>query len=45
MLEGWESGSEVLLTVRYSFGRDVDDGVQEYPAGAYSYELDVNVGG
>jgi hypothetical protein len=44
MLSGWERGSETLLIVRYSFSQDVDDGVQEYLAGDYSYELNVKVG-
>jgi len=44
MLSGWEHGTEISLVIRYTFREDVHDGVQEYPAGDYSFELNVKVG-
>jgi len=45
MISGWQAGTEVSLTIRYSFSQDVDDGIREYPAGDYSFELEADVGG
>ena len=42
-LSGWQSGSEPSLVIRYNFSQGVFDGVSNYPAGDYSFEIRANV--
>ena len=43
-LTDWEAGAQTRLVVQYRFSQEVNDGRQAYPAGGYSYWLQVNVG-